>query len=92
MVADGLLLSFEIEGSGPCQTATLPASKTAKLKPPYGVEIPSMANPETFLGHYLFVAQSIVTVDGKPIVRTKLIDSGLLVLRSTVAGSNKLGT
>jgi hypothetical protein len=93
MVADGLLLSFDVEseGSGACQIARLSASKTAKLKPPFGVEVPANANPESFLGHYLFVAQSIVTVAGKPVVRTRLIDSGLLVLKSTVAGSNKLG-
>ena len=91
MVADGLLIAFEIENDGPCSIARIPASKTAKLTPPFGVEVPAEADPMTFLGHYLFVAQSVV-IDkaGIPQVRTQAIDSGLLVLKSTVASSNML--
>lgn len=91
MVADGLLIAFEIEADGPCSIARIPASKTARLLPPYGVEVPAQADPMTFLGHYLFVAQSIILdKTGVPHVRTNLIDSGLLVLKSTVASSNML--
>lgn len=92
MAADGLLIAFEIENDGPCSIARIPASKTARLLPPFGVEVPAQADPMTFLGHYLFVAQSVVLDKaGVPQVRTVSIDSGLLVLKSTVASSNMLG-
>lgn len=92
MVAEGLLIAFEIEADGPCSIARIPAAKTAKLLPPFGVDVPAEADPMTFLGHYLFVAQSIVmNKAGVPQVRTQAIDSGLLVLKSTVASSNMLG-
>ena len=91
MVADGLLIAFEIESDGPCSIARIPATKTAKLTPPYGVTVPAQADPMTFLGHYLFVAQSVVlNKNGVPQIRTTAIDSGLLVLKSTVASSNML--
>lgn len=91
MVADGLLIAFEVVADGPCSVARIAASQTSRLRPPYGVDVPASADPMTFLGHYLFVAQSIVLDSAKvPQVRTLEIGSGLLVLRSTVASSNSL--
>ena len=91
MVADGLLIAFEVVADGPCSTARIAASQTSRLRPPHGVDVPASADPMTFLGHYLFVAQSIVLDAAKvPQVRTLEIGSGLLVLRSTVASSNSL--
>ena len=91
LVADGLLVAFEVSADGPCQIARIPASTTSKMKPPHGVEVPATADPMTFLGHYLFVAQTVRLVSGKPVVFTRSIASGLLVLKSTAIGSNRLG-
>lgn len=90
LVADGLLVAFDVEADGVCQLGRIPASITSKMKPAHGVEVPLSADPMTFLGHYLFVAQTVKLVSGKPRVYTRRIASGLLVLKSTAIGSNRL--